>query len=175
MDYKQKYKQLVQFIKDLYPFMSDDCKERTEGMIPEFKESEGEKVKEDLIQWISEFPDTIWRGHYTKDVIAWLEKQSEKTNLYSGISFEYNGHTWGMCARDNGVDILLDKQLFKHLENQGEQKLAWSEEDERMLQKTLSIIRYGLLIPIDKEDDPCFVGSSTISWLKSLKQRMEGK
>ena len=51
-----------------------------------------------------------------------LEKQCEKTNPYSGISFEYNGHIWGMCARDNGVDILLDKQLFKHLEKQDEQK-----------------------------------------------------
>ena len=34
----------------------------------------------------------------------------------------YNGHTWGMCARDNGVDISCDKHLIKHLEKQGEQK-----------------------------------------------------
>ena len=47
------------------------------------------------------------------------EKQGKETNPYSGISFEYNGHVWGMCARDNGVDILLDKQLFTHLETQG--------------------------------------------------------
>ena len=52
-----------------------------------------------------------------------LEKQGEqKPNPYSGTSFEYNGHIWGMCARDNGVDILLDKQLFKHLEKQDEQE-----------------------------------------------------
>ena len=49
-----------------------------------------------------------------------LEKQGE-SNPYSGVSFKYNDHIWGMCARDNGVDILLDKQLFKHLEKQGEQ------------------------------------------------------
>lgn len=51
-----------------------------------------------------------------------LEKQGEP-NPYSGISLDYNGHTWGMCARDNGVDILLDKQLFKHLEKQDKQKV----------------------------------------------------
>jgi hypothetical protein len=57
------------------------------------------------------------------DYIKKLEKRGEqKPNPYSGTSFEYNGHTWGMCARDNGVDILLDKQLFKHLEKQDEQK-----------------------------------------------------
>ncbi len=52
----------------------------------------------------------------------WLEKQGENTNPYSGISFEYNGHIWGMCARDGGVDILLDKQLLKHIENPDGQK-----------------------------------------------------
>lgn len=54
------------------------------------------------------------------NIYNWLEKQ-DKSNPYSGVSFEYNGHIWGMCARDNGVDILLNKQLFKHLEKQGEQ------------------------------------------------------
>ena len=63
-----------------------------------------------------------------------LEKQDKKTNPYSGMSFEYNGHIWGMCARDNGVDILLDKQLFKHLEQQSEQTYAEIAEskDERI-------------------------------------------
>lgn len=54
-----------------------------------------------------------------------LEKQVEqKHNPYSGVSFEYNGNIWGMCARDNGVDILLDKRLFKHIEKQDEQNTS---------------------------------------------------
>ena len=41
-----------------------------------------------------------------------LEKQGEqKPNPYSGTSFEYNGHVWGMCARDGGVEILIDSKL----------------------------------------------------------------
>lgn len=47
-------------------------------IFPELKESEDEKIRKDLIQWIDEFPDTIWRGHYKKDVIDWLEKQGEQ-------------------------------------------------------------------------------------------------
>ena len=65
--------------------------------------------------------DEFWHGLPYNDIIVWLEKHGEP-NPYSGVSFKYNGHTWGMCARDNGVDILLDKQLLKHLEKQGEQK-----------------------------------------------------
>ena len=41
-----------------------------------------------------------------------LQKQGEQNpNPYSGTSFEYNGHTWGMCARDNGVEILVDGEI----------------------------------------------------------------
>lgn len=49
-----------------------------ESIFPELKKSEDEKIKEDLIEWISDFPDMIWSGHYKKDVIAWLEKQGEQ-------------------------------------------------------------------------------------------------
>lgn len=41
-----------------------------------------------------------------------MVKQGEqKPNPYSGTSFEYNGHVWGMCARDCGVEILIDSEL----------------------------------------------------------------
>jgi len=68
------------------------------------------------------------------------------------------------------------QRVLKYPEDYGLCKnLAWSEEDENMLQKALSTIRYALSIPADKEDDPCFAGSSTIAWLKSLKERMKGE
>lgn len=39
-----------------------------------------------------------------------IEKQGEQ-NPYSGVSFKYNGHTWGMCARDGGVEISVDGKI----------------------------------------------------------------
>ena len=38
-------------------------------------------------------------------------KDEQKLNPCSGTSFEYNEHTWGMCARDSGVEILIDSNL----------------------------------------------------------------
>ena len=70
-----------------------------------------------------------------------------------------------------GYEWDAEKKELKKVES----KSAWSEEDENMLQKALSTIRYALSIPADKEDDPCFAGSSTIAWLKSLKERMKGE
>jgi len=97
------------------------------------------------------------------------KNQGNQANPYSGISFEYNGHTWGMCARDNGVDILLDKQLFKHFEKQGEKKPTWSEEDEDSVDITIRIIQNG--------GDNCagiLDSDKALKWLQSLKQRLNG-
>lgn len=101
-------------------------------VFPELKESEDEKIIKKLISILKSYQNSkyrinpnSWEGMKISDIIACLEKlKDEKPNPYSGTGFEYNGHTWGMCARDNGVDILLDKQLFKHLdfEKQDEQK-----------------------------------------------------
>ena len=55
----------------------------------------------------------------------WAEAQDELTpNPYSGVSFNDNGNVWGMCARDNGVDILFNGKLIQHIssETQDEEK-----------------------------------------------------
>ncbi len=49
----------------------------TEELFPELK-GDDDRIKKDLIQWVNEFPDIIWRGHYKKDIIDWLEKQGEQ-------------------------------------------------------------------------------------------------
>lgn len=49
----------------------------TEVIFPELKKSEDDRIREDLIQWIDDFPDSIWRGHNKKNIIAWLEKQGQ--------------------------------------------------------------------------------------------------
>lgn len=62
--------------------------------------SEGKTSNSGEITWLCEQVDKSF------------EKQGEqKPNPYSGTSFEYNGHTWGMCARDYGVEILFDGEL----------------------------------------------------------------
>ena len=90
-----------------------------EEMFPELKESEDE------LKWLTQFiqeeayslsidirdnEDRI-KLEKLRKALAWLEKQREKANPYSGVSFEYNGHTWGMCARDYGVEILVDGEI----------------------------------------------------------------
>lgn len=132
MNYEKKYKEALERAKNLHKDainMGENIRaKQCEIIFPELKESEDEKIRKELVQYLNDYPN-LPNGHYCRDdFFAWLEKQGEQ-NPYSGVSFKYNGHTWGMCARDNGVDILLDKQLFKHLDTQNEQKPIFNADD----------------------------------------------
>jgi len=153
--YEKKYKDALERAKEWYndPHITIGLKGNLKDIFPELKESEDKQAKEWILEYLydglrksdeqfkEQFKAAInsLKKHWleSKDAIE-LEKQ-DKSNPYSGVSFEYNGHTWGMCARDNGVDILLDKQIFKHLEKQGEQKPIISNESLRE-----GIIKFGI-------------------------------
>lgn len=78
------------------------------------------------------FHNAMWdrlHRYYCK----YIEKQGEP-NPYSGVSFKYNGHTWGMCARDNGVEILVDgeieERIFLDNKPQGKSALEAIKEEK---------------------------------------------
>ena len=84
MTEKEKAKAYDEALKKASAAHKDEdrrLKATLEEIFLELKESDDESIKKDLIQWIDEFPDTIWRGHYKKDIIAWLEKQGEQEEL----------------------------------------------------------------------------------------------
>ena len=118
MDYEKLYKEALEIGKALHK--NGAYRLLMEEIFPELAESEENRIKRCIGMVLTDVSEQRFTDYDTslRDCLAWLEKQGEP-NPYSGVSFEYNGHIWGMCARDNGVDILLDKQLFKHLENQG--------------------------------------------------------
>lgn len=84
-----------------------------ERIFPTLKESEDEKIRKGLIRAFKSFNTIdVWNGIKRIAILEWLEKQGEqKPNPYTGTSFEYNGHIWDMCARDNGIEILFDGEL----------------------------------------------------------------
>lgn len=81
MDYKEKYEQAINFIKDLYPHTSDYVKEKLDDFFPELKESEDERIRKAIhiyLDWLDGHKDYQPKGNYTiKDMIAWLEKQGQ--------------------------------------------------------------------------------------------------
>ena len=92
-----------------------------EYIFPELKESEDEKIKKDLIQWVDEFPDTIWRGHYKEDIIAWLEKQGDKDKLIQELG-EYKVK-------------YIQEVLEKHINSMN------NKDDERLRKTTIAFLK----------------------------------
>ena len=93
----------------------------TKEIFPELKEDDDERIKKDLIQWVDEFPDIIWRGHYKNDIIAWLEKQGDKDKLIQELG-EYKVK-------------YTQEVLEKHITSMN------NKDDERLRKNTISFLK----------------------------------
>lgn len=105
-------------------YISENCSEIKENEETNAPTEYGKYVDECLNEAAKHFfsegkdkytvADLFYAGIKCKE--DWLKKQSEqKSNPYSGVSFKYNGHIWGICARDGGIEISYDKQLIGYL------------------------------------------------------------
>lgn len=134
MNYEQKYKNLVERLmkaKEDYDIADERYRCVIDGLIPEPRESENERIRRVIIADIQEHhPNWMLYEEYTS-WIDWLKKQ-------------------------------------------GEQRYAWSEEDEKMIGCIRGIIeRYAFSqSAVDVNGDLCereFIEPD--EWLKSLKDR----
>ena len=110
-----RYEEALAKARKLY----DDCvqadnpiqAQRYADIFPELKESEDERIRKWLIGFMKdEIHELTTEGvKRAKKAIAWLEKQ--KVNPFSGVGFDFNGHHYGMCARDGGAEILVDGEI----------------------------------------------------------------
>jgi len=103
--------------KKLYESANKDQKYILESLFPELRESGDERIRKAILELVRQ-SSAILDKQNQNNMIAWLEKQ--KINPYSGVSFEYNGNTWGMyaSARDNGVEILFNGKLKAFLSSE---------------------------------------------------------
>ena len=80
MDYEQKYKEALEKArKKIENSKNIEMVSFIEDAFSELKDSKDEKIKKELIKWMKDFPDEIWRFLYKKDIIAWLKKHDENT------------------------------------------------------------------------------------------------
>lgn len=80
MNYEKKYKKALEWMQSLYSGLHGATKEDAEHYFPELKESEDERIRNFLIDFIkvctwTEKKDQGWPSR--EDCLAWLEKQGE--------------------------------------------------------------------------------------------------
>ena len=120
MDYEEKYKQLHNLISDLYSFMSEYCKEKVEGYLPEFKESEDEKIRKDIITFLLSkngfmTPDEDW--HFHNRWLPWIEKQGEQKQEIIYPKFDFDDILAIECCMETAEKVTKDKELYEKLKS----------------------------------------------------------
>jgi hypothetical protein len=97
MNYEQKYKEALEKLRAFHRDYKNishlvDVKEELESIFPELRESEDEKIRKELIQYLKDYPN-LPNGNYCRDdFFSWLEKQGEqnKQHLYDIIIALWN-------------------------------------------------------------------------------------
>ena len=151
-------------IKMLLGTSSSCSREELEYVFLELKESEGERIRKELIEFVKSrlagFPQC-------DKFVAWLEKQGEHANFRNKIQIgdKVTRSEDGMLvnlSQLNRVAKPADKIEQKHIE--------WSEEDERERKHCVDFLNYPDMI----EATPTVVNGCK-DWLKSLKDRVQLK
>lgn len=179
MDYKEKYEQALERAKKMYSSakglgFNADCI-NLEVLFPELKEIEGEEIRKALCKMVNETAsDDLWTYYdlHKEEALAWLEKQktSESALQYLKESHSPSEVSDFQAAMNIAVAKAYDKGYNDALEKQGEQKSAWSEEDEKILRWVLDdLLR---LFNIAKKSVALY--NIETDWLKSLKTKCKG-
>ena len=187
-DYKEKYKQAVKKIKDLFNegeqkgFTIITYRKDFEKIFPELKESEDERIRKAILELVRQSSEVLDRQNQN-NMIAWLEKQGEQKptewkqenreeltefeNAMMHIGDSFFGENAGLDP-NNTVTIKEQAELLLELVPSKE----WSEEDERNLQGIIDEIN------ANKNNAPDYdlaTYDRFLSWIKSLKERIGGK
>ena len=167
MDYEKKIKEILQNEE-----INDDFRYKLAAFFPELKESEDERVRKDIISLVIKWwkDDGAVEPEFStqNSMLAWLEKQGEHARFIEAIQVGDQ-----VTKNEDGVLVNLSQlnRIAKKDEKQGEQKSAWSEEDEKMLYLILSDINYAQKNFSDSK--LILYDGRKVDWLKSLKERMQ--
>lgn len=119
MDYEKKYKEALEDMRVIYPNLKGDAKLAVEHAFPELRESEDERIRKELINFLrSPFIKENLTDEKVAPWLAYLEKQKD--------AFE-NGRQLG----------IMQEQARQELEWTGEKQKEQSGEDEECTDFTI--------------------------------------
>lgn len=172
-------------------------REAIETLVPELKESEDERIRKELIQYLKDYPN-LPNGIYCRDdFFAWLEKQGSQNLDNSAKTCKVEpkfkvGDTIHEIGERHFFPMVIEKikdgdyvcdngSTFINIEFQDKYELVvqnptWSEEDEKTAQRIVDTIMKYAISPhsIINGDKPNLEYAQEFeSWLKSLKFRIQ--
>lgn len=161
-DKAELYDKALKQIKECTPDENGFVTIYPNEIFPELKESEEERIKNEIIDYISTADDKELIPY--ESWIAWIEKQGNKDEEILILKDQIESLHAAIKALKEAHKIELEKQ--------GEQKTTWSEDDEKTLQSIIldfKDFKHDHASCLAPHFDIC------IAWLKSLKDRYTWK
>lgn len=78
MNYEQKYKEALEWMRSVYDGLHGATKEDAEHYFPELKENEDERIRQEIRNFIWEYPDKLPERDKW---LTWFEKQGEQKKV----------------------------------------------------------------------------------------------
>ena len=157
--YDEAIEKLRDFYRD-YDTVSHliDVKEELANLIPELRESEDERIRKELIEFVTIVADS---KSNKMEWIAWLEKQGEQKSADSYCQENCKGfQETGKCFADGDCKAKIEAKETMY------DKPKWSEKDEKFFTNICTIL----------DADRNFMESAKRrckDWLKSIKERVQ--
>ena len=140
-----KYKQALELARQYY---GPGQNEFLDTIFPELRESEDEKIRKAIVEFISEYHEESCFGNNQiprNAILCWLEKQKEQKPIIDTSAFEDTladviVSSQGLCNYESCKDVAKKETpyLLSKL-NLGQKPAEWSEEDEKLLNYAISL------------------------------------
>jgi len=173
----------IEIVREYYLSSGKDLNEALEILIPELKESEDERIRKRLIEWVKEFrklnPTNADHNAECSETIAWLEKQGEQKQAIDCL-VDLSRDNWefihefvekfGRIPKDEDELNALVEYVLKR-----QKHVIWSEEDESIISRAISIVKWAVnshhSYPIINKQG----ATELVERLESLKERCTWK
>ena len=177
MDYKEKYKQALQRMKDWvdgkYPECPIEPQQIAELVFPELKESPDEKIRKAILFFFeTQDEDTTYSFVSRNDIIEWLKNQRHKFKIGDRVHcgdmtqpITITGFSEDAYLTDSAYGVILyaDEYNWEVMPSCGcSGKGRWTSSDESMAAKVRRIMLH---------DGDIFETNDALDWLDSLKNK----
>ena len=138
MKTEEEYKaEVLRLMRDLYPTLKGEERERAERLFPELKENKDEKIRKHLIRHFQHKTKQEWNGMPIKDIIAWLEKRGEQKPVWSAEDEKFFitalWHISNSISNGKSTDTHCDTaKWLKSLKDRVLSQNTWKPSDEQM-------------------------------------------
>lgn len=191
----KRYDEAIKRAKEMYSkFEGMKQGDVLEDVFPELKESEDEKIRKKLIAYFVRYKEQAICGVKTfygipsDKILAWLEKQGEQKSVdgtfvnVDDVREDFVKEVYRVLDTDtnndraNQIIEAFDNLPTVTIEKQGEQKPAWSEEDEynyNTILHYLDLRKEKYKKECNQEEQDRYQG--LYNWLKSLRPQNRWK